>query len=41
MQKMESNMEKYQLYSGDEALGRGAYEAGLHVAAAYPGTSIH
>jgi indolepyruvate ferredoxin oxidoreductase alpha subunit len=24
--------------SGDEALGRGAYEAGLHVAAAYPGT---
>ena len=31
-------MEKYQLFSGDEALGRGAYEAGLHVAAAYPGT---
>ena len=35
---MQSNMEKYRFFSGDEALGRGAYEAGLHVAAAYPGT---
>lgn len=31
-------MEKIQFLSGDEALARGAYEAGLHVAAAYPGT---
>lgn len=31
-------MENRQFLSGDEALGRGAYEAGLHVAAAYPGT---
>jgi indolepyruvate ferredoxin oxidoreductase alpha subunit len=31
-------MEKFQFLSGDEALARGAYEAGLHVAAAYPGT---
>lgn len=31
-------MEKFRFLSGDEALARGAYEAGLHVAAAYPGT---
>jgi indolepyruvate ferredoxin oxidoreductase alpha subunit len=31
-------LEKRHLFSGNEALGRGAYEAGIHVAAAYPGT---
>jgi indolepyruvate ferredoxin oxidoreductase alpha subunit len=31
-------MKNIQLLSGDEALARGAYEAGLKVAAAYPGT---
>src|SRR5665647_3072947 len=35
---MERFMEKFQFLSGDEALARGAYEEGLHVAAAYPGT---
>lgn len=31
-------MKKIELLSGDEALARGAYEAGLKVAASYPGT---
>jgi indolepyruvate ferredoxin oxidoreductase alpha subunit len=31
-------MEKYELLSGNEAIARGAYEAGVKVAAAYPGT---
>ncbi len=31
-------MKKIQLLSGDEALARGAYEAGLKAAASYPGT---
>ena len=30
-------MKKIELLSGDEALARGAYEAGLKVAAFYPG----
>ncbi|MDR2192301.1 MAG: hypothetical protein LBO62_05435, partial [Endomicrobium sp.] len=31
-------MKNIQLLSGDEALARGAFEAGLKIAAAYPGT---
>ncbi|MDR1192713.1 MAG: indolepyruvate ferredoxin oxidoreductase subunit alpha [Peptococcaceae bacterium] len=31
-------MTEYQLLSGNEAIARGAYEAGVKVAAAYPGT---
>lgn len=31
-------MDKYELLSGNEAIARGAYEAGVKVAAAYPGT---
>ncbi|MEL7622663.1 MAG: indolepyruvate ferredoxin oxidoreductase subunit alpha [Clostridiales bacterium] len=31
-------MTKYELLSGNEAIARGAYEAGVKVAAAYPGT---
>ncbi|MEA4893262.1 MAG: indolepyruvate ferredoxin oxidoreductase subunit alpha [Peptococcaceae bacterium] len=31
-------MSKYELLSGNEAIARGAYEAGVKVAAAYPGT---
>jgi indolepyruvate ferredoxin oxidoreductase, alpha subunit len=31
-------VKKYQFLSGNEAVGRGAYEAGLRVACAYPGT---
>ena len=29
---------KYELLSGNEAIARGVYEAGVKVAAAYPGT---
>ena len=31
-------MTKYELLSGNEAIARGVYEAGVKVAAAYPGT---
>lgn len=31
-------MDQYELLSGNEAIARGAYEAGVKVAAAYPGT---
>ncbi|RLE11146.1 indolepyruvate ferredoxin oxidoreductase subunit alpha, partial [Candidatus Aerophobetes bacterium] len=31
-------MEKWMILSGNEAIARGAYEAGVSVAAAYPGT---
>ncbi|HFD04554.1 MAG TPA: indolepyruvate ferredoxin oxidoreductase subunit alpha, partial [Firmicutes bacterium] len=31
-------MRMKELLSGNEAIARGAYEAGLHVATAYPGT---
>ena len=31
-------MEVKKIMTGNEAIARGAWEAGLHVAAAYPGT---
>ncbi len=36
--KEESNMQKREIMLGNEAIARGAYEAGVKVSAAYPGT---